>query len=160
MEGTLSEAVSVCGQRVMEDTIPDGLPSWSCIQKNAFWISVRKFLVPSSLGGRGRMDTCICMVESLCYALERISTLSIGYTPIQNKVLKNKFQEMKISCSPQNGYPPPLAHGKWHLWSVSFDSCQKRPLLNEDRGAPLHFLQKQEENRLGRAVGSNEGRAE
>ena len=46
-----------------------------------------------SLDGRevwGRMDTCICMVESLCCSPETITTLLIGYTPIQNKKLKKK----------------------------------------------------------------------
>ena len=33
------------------------------------------------MGDRGRMDTCICMAESP----ETITTLLIGYTPIQNK---------------------------------------------------------------------------
>ena len=31
-----------------------------------------------------RMDACICMAESLCCAPETITTLLIGYTPIQN----------------------------------------------------------------------------
>ena len=38
-----------------------------------------------SLDGRGvweRMDTCICMAESLCCTPETITTLLIGYTPI------------------------------------------------------------------------------
>ena len=44
-----------------------------------------------SLGGRGvwgRMDTRIRMAESLCYPSETITTLLIGYTPIQNKKFK------------------------------------------------------------------------
>ena len=36
-------------------------------------------------GGWGRMDTCICMAESLFCSSETITTLLIGYTPIQNK---------------------------------------------------------------------------
>ena len=36
----------------------------------------------------GRMDSCICMNESLCCSLQTIRTLSIGYTLIQNKKLK------------------------------------------------------------------------
>ena len=43
------------------------------------------------LDGRGvwgRINTCICMVESLCCAPETITTLFIGYTPIKNKKLK------------------------------------------------------------------------
>ena len=37
----------------------------------------------ASLDGRGvwgRMDTCICMAESLCCLLETITALLIGYT--------------------------------------------------------------------------------
>ena len=47
-----------------------------------------------SLDGRGisgRMDTCICMAESLHCSPESITTLLIGYTPIQNKKLKTWF---------------------------------------------------------------------
>ena len=32
----------------------------------------------------GKMDTCICMAESLHGSSETITTLLIGYTPIQN----------------------------------------------------------------------------
>ena len=42
-----------------------------------------------SLEGReiwGRVDTCICMAESLCCPTETITTLSISYTLIQKKV--------------------------------------------------------------------------
>ena len=46
-----------------------------------------------SLEGRGvwgRMDTCVCIAESLCCSPETITTLVISYTPIQNKKLKKK----------------------------------------------------------------------
>ena len=33
----------------------------------------------------GRSDTCICMAESLCCSPEIVTTLLIGYTPMQNK---------------------------------------------------------------------------
>ena len=36
-----------------------------------------------------RMDTCVCMAESLCCYPETIITLLIGYTPIQSKKLNN-----------------------------------------------------------------------
>ena len=42
----------------------------------------------------GRMDTCICMTESLCCSPETTTTLLIGYTPIQNKSLK--FEKTKV----------------------------------------------------------------
>ena len=57
-----------------------------------------------SLGGRGvwgRMDTCICMTESLCCTPEAITTLLIGYTPVQNKSLKRKSE--LISDFPGSG---------------------------------------------------------
>ena len=38
----------------------------------------------------GRMDTYICMAESLPRSPEIITTLLIGYIPIQNKKLKVK----------------------------------------------------------------------
>ena len=52
-----------------------------------------------NLDGRGiwgRMDTCICMAESLYCPHETITTLLIGYIPIQNKELK-KFEEKQIA---------------------------------------------------------------
>ena len=42
------------------------------------------------------MDTCIGMAESLCSSPETITTLLIGYTPIQNKKLKNIYIYMYI----------------------------------------------------------------
>ena len=55
-----------------------------------------------SLDGRGvwgRMDTCICMAESLHCLPETITTLLIGYTPIQNAldVKKKKKEKKRIS---------------------------------------------------------------
>ena len=38
----------------------------------------------------GRMDIHICIAEFLCCPPETITTLLIGYTPIQNKKLKKK----------------------------------------------------------------------
>ena len=37
----------------------------------------------------GRMDTCICMADSLCCPPETITTLLIGYAPIYNIKFKN-----------------------------------------------------------------------
>ena len=46
---------------------------------------------PDGRGVWGRMDTCICMSESLCYSPETVTTLLIGYTLIQSK----KWREIK-----------------------------------------------------------------
>ena len=48
-------------------------------------------IVCDSLDGRGvwrRMDTWICMADSLWYSPETVTALLIGYAPIQNKKLK------------------------------------------------------------------------
>ena len=59
----------------------------------------------ASLDGRGlwgRMDTCICMAESLHCLPETISTLVIGCTPIQNvfgvtkKSIKIKLRKKEL----------------------------------------------------------------
>ena len=47
-----------------------------------------------SLDGKGvgrRMNTCICMAESLCCPPETITALLIGYAPIENKKLEQKI---------------------------------------------------------------------
>jgi len=46
-----------------------------------------------SLEGKGRMDTCMCMAESLWCAPETITTSLIGYTPILNKKFKKKKKD-------------------------------------------------------------------
>ena len=53
-----------------------------------------------SLDGRGvwgKMDTCICMAESLHCSLETITTLLTGYTPTQNKKYKVKTNKRKMN---------------------------------------------------------------
>ena len=54
----------------------------------------------ASLDGRtvwGRMDTCVCMAESLCYSPETTTTLLIGYTPIQNEKFKVKKEKKQTT---------------------------------------------------------------
>ena len=46
---------------------------------------------PGREGSLGRMDTCMCMVESLCSPLQTITMLLIGYTSIQNKASFDSF---------------------------------------------------------------------
>ena len=50
-------------------------------------------MLGGSLDGRGvwgRVGTCICIAESLHCSPEIVTTLLIGYTPMQNKqILKN-----------------------------------------------------------------------
>ena len=55
------------------------------------WYMEHCSMLYGSLDGRGvwgRMDTCMCTVESLYYSPEIIMTLLISNTPIQNKVSK------------------------------------------------------------------------
>ena len=58
-----------------------------------------------SLDGRGvwgRMDTCICMAESIYCPLETITTLLISYSPVQNKKFKKIFHMQKQAHRSQN----------------------------------------------------------
>ena len=53
-----------------------------------------------SLDGRGvcgRMDTCICVAESLCCSPETITMMLISYMPIQNKKTNNKKKGVQLS---------------------------------------------------------------
>ena len=45
----------------------------------------------------GRMDTCVCMVESLCCSPETTTVLLISCAPIQNKSLKKKRHQRAFS---------------------------------------------------------------
>ena len=48
----------------------------------------------------GRMDTCVCMAESLHCSLETVTTLLISYTQVQNKKLnKEMIRQKKNSLS-------------------------------------------------------------
>ena len=40
----------------------------------------------------GRVNTCICVAESIHCSPETVTTLLIGYTPVQNK----KFKEVSV----------------------------------------------------------------
>ena len=51
---------------------------------NAMW-------QPGWEGSLGRMDTCVCMAESLCCSPETITTLLISCIPIQNNKSKPFF---------------------------------------------------------------------
>ena len=71
------------------------------------------------------MDTCVCMVESLCCSPETITTLLTSYTPVQNKkfdvyhwytciygiytyhcAAAKSLQSCPILCDPIDGGPP------------------------------------------------------
>ena len=44
----------------------------------------------------GRRGTCICVAQSLCCVPGTVETLAIGYTPKQNKKLKNEHTFLYI----------------------------------------------------------------
>ena len=73
--------------------------SWLCLKEELYQqgptVQCREFCskLCGSLDGRGvlgKMDTCICMAESLHCSPETITTLLTGYTLIQNKKFKVK----------------------------------------------------------------------
>ena len=59
----------------------------------------------------GRMDTCICIAESLCYAPETITTLLISYTKlkVQKKMNKQTKQNKQQKKKPKAWDILPLA---------------------------------------------------
>ena len=57
---------------------------------------IKNLPAPGWEGSLERMDTCICMAESLHCSLQTITTLLMDYTPIQNKKLKKK--ESSCQC--------------------------------------------------------------
>ena len=64
----------------------------------------------------GRMDTCVCMAESLCSSLETIMILLIGYTPIQNlkKFFFKIFLEKEMAThSSISCLGSPMDKGAW-----------------------------------------------
>ena len=68
-------------------------------------------MLRGSLDGRavwGRMDTCVCMAESLHCLPETITTLLIGYTPVQNK----KFIKKKKKTTDGFRYSNPFLFPK------------------------------------------------
>ena len=61
----------------------------------------------ASLNGRGiwgRMDTCICIVKSLCCSAKTATTLLTGYTPIQNKKFKVTKKKKKFKVFPEKSH--------------------------------------------------------
>ena len=82
-----------------------------------------------SLDGRevwGRMDTRICMAESLRCSPETITTLLIGHTPKQNKNLKlpllllSRFSRVRLCTTPWTAAheaPPSMGFSRQECWS-------------------------------------------
>ena len=76
------------------------------------------------------MDTSVCTAESLCYPPETITTLLIGYTPIQNKKV---FLKVKIKSKTKFGLRcfelAALRKGRVAGWEGGTSKC-----LNRERG--------------------------
>ena len=69
------------------------------------WNSVQCYVAAWMGGGLGRMDTCICMAEFLCCSPETITTLLIGYAPIQ---FSSVTQSCPTLCDPMDSSTPGL----------------------------------------------------
>ena len=70
-----------------------------------------------SLDGKGlwgRMDTCICMAESLHYSPETITTLLIVYIPIQNEKFTKKSTFEANFLSDYSKYDSKRKVTKWY----------------------------------------------
>ena len=77
--------------------VPASMDCWCWASNSSALLKNRAFhmglcsILCGNLDGRGvwgRMDTCKFMAESLCCSLETVTTLLIGYTPIQITKLK------------------------------------------------------------------------
>ena len=83
------------------------------------WNSAQYYVAAGWEGVWGRMETCICMAESLCCSPETITILLISYTLIQEKSSK----QIKISCRKANilryaDDTPPIAGSEEELKSL------------------------------------------
>ena len=90
-----------------------------------------------SLNGRriwGRMNTDICMAESLCCLPEIYITLLVGYTPIKIKLKKKKSE----SCSVVSDSLRP--HGLYSPWESPGQNTGKSSLSLLQRIFPTQGL--------------------
>ena len=76
---------------------------------------------PGWEGVWGRMDTCICVAESLHCLPETKTALLIGYTPIQNKNVKKKMELSATSSLETDASPHQLLQGR-----ATFPDIQQR----------------------------------
>jgi len=83
-------------------------PIFSCFCH--FW---NQELPPLSDGRWERMNTYICMTESLHCSPETITTLLIGYTPVQNVLMLKNFFFIKLKKKKE--IPAPTAQPKWRI---------------------------------------------
>ena len=83
------------------------------------WKSTHVMCQPGWEGGWGRMDTCMCMAESLCCS-ETATTLPISYTPIQN----NKFKVWKKKKKKGSFFHINVKWRNWHHASETPRSVQ------------------------------------
>ena len=89
LEKEMATHSSVLAWRIPGKGEPGGLPSMGSHRVRHNWsdLAAAAAALCGSLDGRrvwGRMDTHICMAESLCCPPETITVLLISYTPIQN----------------------------------------------------------------------------
>ena len=109
----------------------------------------------ASLDGRGawgRMDTCICLAESLCCSPETITTLLISCESESHSVVSDSLQSHGL-YSPRNspgqntgvgslsllqgifptqGLNQGLLHCRWILYQLSYIPIQKKKLKEKD----------------------------
>ena len=114
--------------------------------------TAKNYNSPGSLVGRevwGRVDTCVCMAESLCCSLETITTLLIGYqfshSVVSNLLRPHESQHARPPCpSPTHGVnsnsrpSSRLCHPGISSSVTSFSSCPQS--LAESGSFPMSQL--------------------
>ena len=95
-------------------------------------------------GVRGRMATCLCVAESFHCSPETVTSLLIGYTPVQNKKLKKepqnfgdgflrlvqperRGQEVREKAALQGALSCPVGRESWATQAHSQSRPQGRP---------------------------------
>ena len=90
---------------------------------------------------RGRMDTCVCMAESLYYLPETLTALLISYTSIQASQVALVVKNLPANAGDKRdlGSIPGLGrcHGEGHDNPLQY-SCLENPMHRGDWRASVH----------------------
>ena len=91
---------------------------------NAFFFFTKHY----TKGVWGRMDTFLCIAESLCYSPETITTLLIGYTPKVRLVKAMVFPVLMYGCERWMDCEESWEPKNWCFWTVVLEKTLESPL--------------------------------
>ena len=76
----------------------------------------------------GRIDTFLCMAESLCYSPETVTTLLTGYTPKVRLVKAMVFPVVMYGCESWMDCEESWELKNWCFWTVVLEKTLESPL--------------------------------